>query len=281
MFGLIRSGMVTAMKELQVVSNNIANSGSTAFRKSDISFSDIYSQTTAGADGGSQFGSGVRVAAVRMSEAQGGMVQREGALNLAIAGSGYFVLSPTNTPEAAVTAQNFTRNGEFSLDSQGYLRATNNSYVLGTKLNSGEGADTEADTEGAAALSKIQVPQSIGEETKSALTDISVTSDGTVTATYGIDTIQKLFTLSLANFPNQAALGNLGGSTFVKTDASGEPIIASSGSSGLGSISSGMLETSNVDITNEMTAMIRSQQQFNGAARLLQTNADMIEKLTR
>jgi flagellar basal-body rod protein FlgG len=42
-----------------------------------------------------------------------------------------------------------------------------------------------------------------------------------------------------------------------------------------------MLETSNVDITNEMTAMIRSQQQFNGAARLLQTNADMIEKLTR
>jgi len=277
MFGLIRSGMVTAMKELQVVSNNIANSGSTAFRKSDISFSDIYSQTTAGADGGSQFGSGASVAAVRMSETQGGMVQREGALNLAIAGSGYFVLSPTNTPEAAVTAQNFTRNGEFSLDSQGYLRAANNSYVLGTKLNSGEGADTE----GAAVLSKIQVPQSIGEETKSALTDISVTSDGTVTATYGIDTIQKLFTLSLANFPNQAALGNLGGSTFVKTDASGEPIIASSGSSGLGSISSGMLETSNVDITNEMTAMIRSQQQFNGAARLLQTNADMIEKLTR
>ena len=67
MFGLIRSGMVTAMKELQVVSNNIANSGSTAFRKSDISFSDIYSQTTAGVDGGSQFGSGASVAAVRSS----------------------------------------------------------------------------------------------------------------------------------------------------------------------------------------------------------------------
>ena len=274
MFGLIRSGMVTAMKELQVVSNNIANSGSTAFRKSDISFSDIYSQTSAGADGGSQFGSGASVAAVRLSEAQGGMVQREGALNLAIAGSGYFVLSPTNTPEAAVTTQNFTRNGEFSLDSQGYLRAANNSYVLGTKLNS-------TDADGVAALSKIQVPQTIGEETKSSLTDVSVTNDGTVTATYGVDTIQKLFTLSLANFPNQAALSNLGGSTFVKTDASGEPVIASSGSSGLGSISSGMLETSNVDITNEMTAMIRSQQQFNGAARLLQTNADMIEKLTR
>jgi flagellar basal-body rod protein FlgG len=274
MFGLIRSGMVTAMKELQVVSNNIANSGSTAFRKSDISFSDIYSQSTAGADGGSQFGSGASVAAVRLSEAQGGMVQREGALNLAIAGSGYFVLSPTNTPEAAVTTQNFTRNGEFSLDSQGYLRAANNSYVLGTKLNS-------TDADGVAALSKIQVPQTIGEETKSSLTDVSVTNDGTVTATYGVDTIQKLFTLSLANFPNQAALSNLGGSTFVKTDASGEPVIASSGSSGLGSISSGMLETSNVDITNEMTAMIRSQQQFNGAARLLQTNADMIEKLTR
>ena len=186
-------------------------------------------------------------------------------------------MSPTNTPEAAVTTQNFTRNGEFSLDSKGYLRAANNSYVLGTKFNAEEGADADV----AAALSKIQVPQTIGEETKSSLTDIAITNDGTVTATYGIDTVQKLFTLSLASFPNQAALGNLGGSTFVKTDASGEPVIASSGSSGLGSISSGMLETSNVDITNEMTAMIRSQQQFNGAARLLQANADMIEKLTR
>ena len=71
MFGLIRSGMVTAMKELQVVSNNIANSGSTAFRKSDISFSDIYSQTASGMGSGAQLGSGSSVASVRTSDTQG------------------------------------------------------------------------------------------------------------------------------------------------------------------------------------------------------------------
>ena len=277
MFGLIRSGMVTAMKELQVVSNNIANSGSTAFRKSDISFSDIYSQTASGMGSGAQLGSGSSVASVRTSDTQGGMVEREGALNLAIAGAGYFVVSPNSSPENEVATLNYTRNGEFMLDAQGFLRGANNSYVMGTTSNSEQSEDGAATT----ALTKIQIPQSYGDDAEATLTDVRISSDGIVSATYGADNSQELFKLSLANFPNQAGLNNLGGSVYMKTTASGEPQLAFANASGMGSILSGMLETSNVDITMEMTAMIRSQQQFNGAARLLQTNADMIEKLTR
>lgn len=277
MFGLIRSGMVTAMKELQVVSNNIANSGSTAFRKSDISFSDIYSQTASGMGSGAQLGSGSSVASVRTSDTQGGMVEREGALNLAIAGPGYFVVSPNSSPENEVATLNYTRNGEFMLDAQGFLRGANNSYVMGTTSNSEQSEDGAATT----ALTKIQIPQSYGDDAEATLTDVRISSDGIVSATYGADNSQELFKLSLANFPNQAGLNNLGGSVYMKTTASGEPQLAFANASGMGSILSGMLETSNVDITMEMTAMIRSQQQFNGAARLLQTNADMIEKLTR
>ena len=275
MFGLIRSGMVTAMKELQVVSNNIANSGSTAFRKSDISFSDIYSQTVSGSAAGSQLGSGASVASVRMSDTQGGMIEREGPLNLAIAGNGYFVLSPNSAADAEITERHFTRNGEFTLDADGYLRSSNNSFVLGASNTLTEGA--------APALTRIQIAQSklIGDDTQAPLTGVRVASDGTVSATYGADNIEKLYTISLATFPNKTGLKNLGGSVFVSSDTSGEPQIASAETAGLGSIMSGMLESSNVDITSEMTAMIRSQQQFNGAARLLQTNADMIEKLTR
>ena len=277
MFGLIRSGMVTAMKELQVVSNNIANSGSTAFRKSDISFSDIYSQTASGMGSGAQLGSGSSVASVRTSDTQGGMVERAGALNLAIAGAGYFVVSPNSSPENEVATLNYTRNGEFMLDAQGFLRGANNSYVMGTTPNSEQSEDGAATT----ALTKIQIPQSYGDDAEATLTDVRISSDGIVSATYGADNSQELFKLSLANFPNQAGLNNLGGSVYTKTTASGEPQLAFANASGMGSILSGMLETSNVDITMEMTAMIRSQQQFNGAARLLQTNADMIEKLTR
>ena len=82
-------------------------------------------------------------------------------------------------------------------------------------------------------------------------------------------------------FANQSGLKSLGGGTFTQTDQSGAAILGSAGDLGYGTLQSGAVETSNVDITKEMTVMMRSQQQFNGAARLLQTNADMVEKLTR
>ena len=77
------------------------------------------------------------------------------------------------------------------------------------------------------------------------------------------------------------AIKQLGGGKYAPTDIAGKLFIGSPSSPGFGNLESGYIEGSNVDITTEMTNMIRAQQQFNGAARIMQTNSDMIEKMTR
>ena len=73
----------------------------------------------------------------------------------------------------------------------------------------------------------------------------------------------------------------LGSGKYAPTDLSGKLFVGNPNSAGFGNLETGYVEGSNVDITIEMTNMIRAQQQFNGAARIMQTNSDMIEKMTR
>jgi len=278
MFGLIRSGMATAMHELSVVSNNIANAGSTAFKKSDVSFSDLYSTSTPYSVPRTAVGQGSNVYSTRISDKQGGIMDRGGALNLAIVGAGYFTVSPPDASGAPSGGLYFSRNGEFSIDKDGFIRAADNSFVMGMPAIDGANP-TVIDVNG---LSRISVPFSVlTEEGQIPLSNLEIANDGSVSATYGPDDVRKIGRLGLAIFPNQSGLKNLGGGTFTQTDASGVAILGSAGDIGYGTLQSGAVETSNVDITKEMTVMMRSQQQFNGAARLLQTNADMVEKLTR
>ena len=82
MYGIIRSGMSTAMHEIAVVSNNIANSGSTGFKKSDVSFNDIYGSATPDTVARTQAGFGSAIAGTRRNDGQGAIVDRAGALNL-------------------------------------------------------------------------------------------------------------------------------------------------------------------------------------------------------
>lgn len=275
MFGIIRSGMATAMHELSVVSNNIANAGSTAFKKSDVSFSDLYSSSSPFAVPRNAVGQGSNVYSTRMSESQGGVMDRGGALNLAIIGSGYFTVSPPDATGEPSAGLFFSRNGEFSIDKNGFLRSADNSFVMGMPAVDG---NTPTAIE-AGGLTRMTVPFS--DDNDVPLSNLEIAKDGSISATYGTDNVQNIGRLGMAMFPNQSGLKNLGGGTFTQTDASGFAILGSAGDIGYGTLQSGAVETSNVDITKEMTVMMRSQQQFNGAARLLQTNADMVEKLTR
>ena len=278
MFGLIRSGMATAMHELSVVSNNIANAGSTAFKKSDVSFSDMYSTATPFSVSRTATGQGSSIFNTKLNEAQGGVVDRGGSLNLAIVGPGFFTVSPPVSTENGTSGLYYSRNGELSIDKDGFLRSANGSFVMGIAANDGvlPGASDFS------ALNKIQVPFTTNEADATVpLTNLEISNDGKIVATYGPDDVRTLGRLAIAIFPNQAALKNMGSGTFSETDASGKPILGVAGDLGFGGLQSGAVETSNVDITKEMTVMMRSQQQFNGAARLLQTNADMVEKLTR
>jgi flagellar hook protein FlgE len=267
MYGIIRSGMTTAMHEIAVVSNNIANSGSTGFKKSDVSFNDIYGSATPDTVARTQAGFGSAIAGTRRNDGQGAIVDRAGALNLAIVGPGMLTVSPPGADGASSGNLFYTRSGELTIDKDGFLKTSDGAYVQGT------GAGTET----AGTLSSLQIPFNEGEEP---LTGLEITTSGLISATYGSSIIER-GTLSLATFANQGALKNVGSARFAETTYSGQPTFGMAGQSGFGTLQAGALEGSNVDITQEMTVMIRAQQQFSGSARVLQANSDMVEKLTR
>ena len=267
MYGIIRSGMSTAMHEIAVVSNNIANSGSTGFKKSDVSFNDIYGSATPDTVARTQAGFGSAIAGTRRNDGQGAIVDRAGALNLAIVGPGMLTVSPPGSDGAPSGNLFYTRSGELTIDKDGYLKTSDGAYVQGTA----------AGTETSGTLAALQIPFNEGEE---ALTGLEITTSGLISATYGSSIIER-GTLALATFANQGALKNVGSARFAETTYSGQPTFGVAGQSGFGTLQAGALEGSNVDITQEMTVMIRAQQQFSGSARVLQANSDMVEKLTR
>ena len=267
MYGIIRSGMSTAMHEIAVVSNNIANSGSTGFKKSDVSFNDIYGSATPDTVARTQAGFGSAIAGTRRNDGQGAIVDRAGALNLAIVGPGMLTVSPPGSDGAPSGNLFYTRSGELTIDKDGYLKTSDGAYVQGK----GAGAETSG------TLSALQIPFNEGEEP---LTGLEITTSGLISATYGSSIIER-GTLALATFANQGALKNVGSARFAETTYSGQPTFGIAGQSGFGTLQAGALEGSNVDITQEMTVMIRAQQQFSGSARVLQANSDMVEKLTR
>ena len=265
MYGIIRSGMSTAMHEIAVVSNNIANSGSTGFKKSDVSFNDIYGSATPDTVARTQAGFGSAIAGTRRNDGQGAIVDRAGALNLAIVGPGMLTVSPPGSDGTPSGNLFYTRSGELTIDKDGYLKTSDGAYVQGTVA------------EASGTLSALQIPFNEGEE---ALTGLEITTSGLISATYGSSIIER-GTLALATFANQGALKNVGSARFAETTYSGQPTFGIAGQSGFGTLQAGALEGSNVDITQEMTVMIRAQQQFSGSARVLQANSDMVEKLTR
>jgi flagellar basal-body rod protein FlgG len=255
------------MHEIAVVSNNIANSGSTGFKKSDVSFNDIYGSATPDTVARTQAGFGSAIAGTRRNDGQGAIVDRAGALNLAIIGPGMLTVSPPGADGASSGNLFYTRSGELTIDKDGFLKTSDGAFVQGTA----------AGTETTGTLSALQIPFSEGEE---ALTGLEITTSGLISATYGSSIIDR-GTLALATFANQSALKNVGSARFAETTYSGQPTFGVAGQSGFGTLQAGALEGSNVDITQEMTVMIRAQQQFSGSARVLQANSDMVEKLTR
>lgn len=266
MFGTIKSGMATSMFEIAVVSNNVANSGTTAFRKSNTSFSDLYSGGSADSVARLSKGVGSIVDGTKQSTEQGGLLTRDGVLNLALIGKGMFVSAAPAGESAASETLTFTRDGEFSLDKDGVLRTSTNDFVMGF-----DGAGGEA-------LQTLTVPVAEGD---AQLTALEIGTDGRLLATYGSEPAVVLGQIAIAAFPNETALRQKGMNRFQATDGAGQVVLGVGGQDGFGMIQSGTLETSNVDLTIELTDMIRAQQQFSGSSRILQTYSDMIEKLTR
>lgn len=267
MFGTILSGMSTSMFEISVVSNNVANAGTTAFKKSNASFADLYSGSSPETVTRTSTGVGSIVEQTRQTAKQGGMMERDGVLNMALAGNGMFVTTTPNPDGTPSEVLSFTRDGEFSLDQTGVLRSSTNDIVYGY------------DGIGGTELQPLVVPYQNEDGVK--LTALEIASDGKMMATYGSEDPKLIGQLAVAVFPNMTALRQLGMNRFQQSQEAGAMMLGVAGEEGFGTILTGTLESSNVDLTSEMTSMIRAQQQFSGSSRILQTYADMIEKLTR
>lgn len=270
MFAMIKSGMATAMHELSVVSNNISNANSTGFKKSLVSFSDLGDHFSPEAVDRTKLGQGAIINSTRKSDAQGSIQNTENKTDLALIGNGYFALK--NPKDDGVT---FTRNGNFELDSDGFLRTNEDCYLLGSIAFEDTFGEIENEL---MTLLPIQIPF---EREGSPMTELKFLADGKVGAEYGTQETIPLATLALGVFSNPSGLVEKGNGRFSQSKTSGVLSIGAPGDLGFASVQAGGLERSNVDITDELTNMIKAQQQFNGSARLMQTNSDMVERLTR
>tara|TARA_B100001248_G_C27384256_1_gene458756 strand:+ start:1222 stop:2034 length:813 start_codon:yes stop_codon:yes gene_type:complete len=270
MYSIIKSGMASAMHELSVISNNVSNANSNGFKKSLVSFADFAGGLFPASVQSSANGLGSRVEETRVSDAQGAILTTENKTDMALIGNGYFALQNLNDNTVS-----FTRNGAFGLDEQGFLTTADNHRVLGTPIFENDFGQTPDNIE---ALQPIQIP-SIRDDL--VMSELEIAEDGRISARYGEQDPVPISSLTIGIFSNPIGLKELGNARFSATERSGLLTLGAPMDSGFADLKVGGLEISNVNVTDELTAMIKAQQQFNGSARLMQANSDMVEKLTR
>ena len=262
--------MASAMHELSVISNNVSNANSNGFKKSLVSFADFAGGLFPASVQSSANGLGSMVEETRVSDAQGAILSTENKTDMALIGNGYFALQNLNDNTVS-----FTRNGAFGLDEQGFLTTADNHRVLGTPIFENDFGQTPDNIE---ALQPIQIP-SVRDDL--VMSELEIAEDGRISARYGEQDPVPISSLTIGIFSNPIGLKELGNARFSATERSGLLTLGAPMDSGFADLQVGGLEISNVNITDELTAMIKAQQQFNGSARLMQANSDMVEKLTR
>ncbi|MGC4061595.1 MAG: flagellar basal-body rod protein FlgG [Aquabacterium sp.] len=251
---IAKSGMEAQQTQLDHISHNLANSGTNGYKQSHAVFEDLMYQNLrqSGANSseqtqlptGLQVGLGVRAVATSRQFSQGTLTQTYNNLDLAIQGKGFFQIT---MPDGTT---GYTRDGSFQLDAQGQL-VTNNGYLV---------------------QPGITVPANA--------TNITIANDGTVTATIaGQVAPQNLGQLQLATFINPAGLDPKGENLFAETPASGAPQTSAPTVQGMGSVSQGFVESSNVNVVQELVTMIQTQRAYELNSKAIQTSDQMLQRL--
>lgn len=244
------TGMAAQQLNIDVISHNLANVNTVGFKKSRSDFQDLMYQTLriAGATtaGGTQLPTGIQVgmgtkpAGVHKIFSQGDYNQTDNELDLAIEGKGFFKVV-SNDEDV------YTRAGNFKIDSEGYICTS--------------------------AGDRLQPEVTIPDNTIS----ISVDSAGKLSA-FGPDNTEVASAdINLYSFPNPAGLYSMGRNLYRTTDASGEAAEGTPGSDGLGTIAQGYLEMSNVNVVEEMVAMIVGQRAYEVNSKAIQTADNMLQ----
>ena len=246
------TGMEAQQLNLNTIANNLANANTTGFKRNKIEFQDLLYQNgrTAGADTGGggivptgvELGNGSRVVSTAKVFTQGQLKQTGEKFDVAVQGEGFFqVQRPDGT-------FGYTRDGSLKVDGQGRVTTGDGMQVLGGF-------------------------QPIAPGTTSV--SVSPTGEVTVQGEQGAQT----FRLQMARFANPAGLRSLGGNLFEETAASGTAELGNPGENGYGSLMQGFLETSNVNIVEEMVNMIQAQRAYEINSKSIQTSDEMMEKI--
>jgi flagellar basal-body rod protein FlgG len=251
-----KTGMETQQTQLDVISHNLANVSTNGFKKSHAVFEDLMYQTLRqpGANNteqttlptGMQVGLGSRAVATSRSHSQGSLTQTSNYLDVAVKGNGFFqVQMPDGT-----TA--YTRDGSFQLDANGQVVTNNGNTVL-------PGIIVPADSK-----------------------TLTIGADGTVSVTTAASaTPTTLGQLQLANFINPPGLESLGGNLYAETVASGTPQTGAPGQNSLGTVQQGFVETSNVNVVEELVQMIQTQRAYEMNSKAITTTDQMLQKLSQ
>ncbi len=251
-----KTGLDAQQTQMDVIANNLANVSTNGFKRSRAVFEDLLYQTLRqpGAQSsqqtqlpsGLQIGTGVRPVATERVFTQGNLQQTGNSKDVAIQGQGFFqVLMPDGT-----TA--YTRDGSFQSDSQGQL-VTSSGYQI---------------------QPNITIPVNA--------LSITIGRDGTVSVTQpGSNTPVEVGSLQLATFINPVGLQAVGENFYVETFSSGPPNINTPGIDGAGVLSQGYVETSNVNVVEELVNMIQTQRAYEINSKAIQTSDQMLQRLSQ
>ncbi|MCU0774418.1 MAG: flagellar basal-body rod protein FlgG [Ideonella sp.] len=249
-----KTGMEAQQLQLATISNNLANVSTNGYKKSSAVFEDLMYQNLrqAGANDteqttlptGLQVGLGTRAVATSRLFTQGNLQQSANPMDVAITGNGFFEVQLPDGTSA------FTRDGAFQVNATGQI-VTSSGYVV---------------------QPGITIPANAQA--------VTIGADGTVSASVpGQAVPQAIGQIQLAGFINPAGLEPRGQNLFVETAASGAPAAAAPGTNGLGALKQGFVETSNVNVVEELVAMIQTQRAYELNSKAIQASDQMLQRL--
>lgn len=253
---IAKTGLEAQQTNMDVISNNLANISTNGFKRQRSVFEDLYYQTLrqAGAQSseqttipsGLQLGTGTRLVATERLHTQGSLTQTNNTKDVAIQGGGFFQVQMADGSTA------YTRDGSFQVDQNGQL-VTASGYPVQPAIIIPQDAQT-----------------------------LTIGHDGTVSVVVAGQTApQQVGQLSLSLFINDSGLESMGENLYRETQASGSPNDSSPGMNGAGSLKQGYVETSNVNVVEEMVNMIQTQRTYEINSKAITTVDQMLQRLSQ
>jgi flagellar basal-body rod protein FlgG len=249
---IAKTGLDAQQTRMATISNNLANVNTTGFKSGRAIFQDLIYQNIRQVGGstsqdtqlpsGLALGTGVRTVATEKLFTQGNLVQTGNSMDAAVNGRGFFqVLRPDGT-------QAYSRDGTFQIDAQGQL-VTSSGYVV---------------------QPAITIP--------AAAQSVTIGSDGIVSVTLSGDSSPtQVGSIQLSDFINPAGLQAIGENLYLESAASGSPQSGTPGLNGLGNLVQGSVESSNVNIVEEMVNMIETQRAYEMNSKAISTTDQMLQ----